>query len=188
MNHEAVWSYPPSPHISLCTAPPGAPPHMHSCHMHNMYPTPHHHHPQLVPQQFPAGCLPHQSYGGFATAPNALTVSNQHYTTHQHLQPQQRPDSLELELLNDHHHSHTHSALHGGPTPLHVSPIQVTPPPSLFLSAADARSNQLELLHARSRQQHRNARLHQPPRTRWHHNPPPLITAPPHPGFLLHFL
>ncbi|KAJ8983913.1 hypothetical protein NQ317_006717 [Molorchus minor] len=68
VNHEAMWSYTPSPHISLCTAPPGAPPHMHSCHVHNMYAGPH-----LVPQQFP-GCLPHQSYGAFPTAPSALSV------------------------------------------------------------------------------------------------------------------
>ncbi|CAH1373406.1 hypothetical protein MTP99_014807 [Tenebrio molitor] len=175
MNPEAMWSYTSPPHISLCTAPPGAPPHMHSCHMHNMYQAPH----QLVPQQFP-GCLPHQGYGGFPTPSSALSVSNQHYS--QHLPPQ-RPDSLELELLND-HHSHTHSALHGPPS-LHVSPIQVTPPASLFLSA-ETRGNQLELLHARSRQ-HRNPRL-QPPRTRWHHNAP-IISAPAqYSGFLLHFL
>lgn len=83
VNHEAVWSY-TAPHISLCSAPPGAPPHMHSCHVHNIYP-PH----QLMPQQYP-GCLPpHQGYGGFPSTPNALPVSNQHYPhPHQHLPPQ----------------------------------------------------------------------------------------------------
>lgn len=81
MNHEAMWSYTPPPHISLCTAPPGAPPHLHSCHLHNMYAG-----PQLVPHQF-TGCLPHQSYGAFPATPSALSVSNQQYP-HQHLPPQ----------------------------------------------------------------------------------------------------
>lgn len=175
MNHEAVWSYTPSPHISLCTAPPGAPPHLHSCHVHNVYAG-----PQLVPQQFP-GCLPHQSYGAFPTTPSALSVSNQHYP-HQHLPPQ-RPDSLDLELLSE-HHSHSHSALHGAP-PLHVPPIQVSPSASLFLSA-ETRNNPLELLHARTRQ-HRNTRL-PPPRARWHHNPPLMAAPAQYSGFLLHFL
>ncbi|KAJ8968000.1 hypothetical protein NQ314_002534 [Rhamnusium bicolor] len=92
---------------------------------------------QLVPQQFP-GCLPHQGYGAFPTAPSALSVSSQHYP-HQHLPPQ-RPDSLDLELLNE-HHGHSHSALHGAP-PLHVPPIQVSPSASLFfqtdLSSSDS--------------------------------------------------
>ncbi|KAF2879206.1 hypothetical protein ILUMI_26961 [Ignelater luminosus] len=177
VNHEAVWSY-TAPHISLCSAPPGAPPHMHSCHVHNIYP-PH----QLMPQQYP-GCLPpHQGYGGFPSTPNALPVSNQHYPhPHQHLPPQ-RPDTLEMELLND-HHSHTHTALHAAPS-LHVPPLQVSPPASLFMPT-DSRGNQLELLHMRTRQ-HRNARL-PPPRTRWHHNGPLMPATAQYSGFLLHFL
>ncbi|KAK9872676.1 hypothetical protein WA026_018810 [Henosepilachna vigintioctopunctata] len=176
LNHETVWSYPAPTHISLCSAPSGAPPHMHSCHMHNVYATTH----QLLPQQFP-NCLPHQSYGGF-TASNTLSISNQHYPHHLSAQ---RPDTLEIDLLND-HHSHTHSSLHGAP-PLHVPPLQVTPPGSLFLSA-EPRGQQLELLHARARHQHRpHTRLH-PPRTRWHHNTS-LVAAPAqYPGFFLHFL
>ncbi|XP_045468837.1 RING finger protein 44 [Harmonia axyridis] len=181
LNHEAVWSYTAAPpHISLCNAPPGAPPHMHNCHMHNVYAAPH----QLLPQQFPS-CLPHQSFGGFPTS-NALSISNQHFP-HPHL-PTQRPDTLEIELLNDHHaHTHAHSNLHGAP-PLHVSPLQVPAPASLFLSA-EPRGQQLELLHARARQhQHRpHTRLHpHPQRSRWHHNPPLMATQ--YPGFLLHFL
>lgn len=81
VNHEAMWGYPASPHISLCTAPPGAPPHMHSCHVHNVYPS-----HQLMSQQFPA-CLPHQGYGPFPNTPGALSVTGQHYA-HQHLPPQ----------------------------------------------------------------------------------------------------
>ncbi|XP_031332977.1 RING finger protein 44 isoform X3 [Photinus pyralis] len=177
VNHEAVWSYTP-PHISLCSAPPGAPPHMHSCHVHNIYPPPH----QLIPQQYP-NCFPPQGYGGFTNTPNALPVSNQHYPhSHQHLPPQ-RPDSLEMELLND-HHPHTHTSLH--PTPsLHVPSLQMSPPASIFMPA-DSRGNQLELLHMRTRQ-HRNARL-PPPRTRWHHNGPLMPTTAQYSGFLLHFL
>ncbi|KRT83684.1 zinc finger protein [Oryctes borbonicus] len=176
MNHDGIWNY--TPHISLCSAPPGAPPHMHSCHVHNMYHAP----PQIVAQQFP-GCLPHQGYGAFPNTPNALSVPNQHYPhPHQNLAPQ-RPDGIELELLNE-HHTHTHTPLHGAP-PLHVSPLQVSPPPSFFLPA-EPRGNQLDLLHARSRQ-HRSARL-PPPRTRWHHNGT-LVPAPAqYSGFLLHFL
>lgn len=185
LNPETIWGYTAAPpHISLCTAPHGTAPHMHSCHVHNMYATPH----QLIPQQFP-GCLPHQNYTTFTHA-NTLTIPSQHYA-HQHSQPpQQRPDTLELELLND-HHTHTHSGLHGAP-PLHVSPLQVTPPASIFLP--EPRNSQIELLHARARQhQHRSTRIH-PSRSRWHHNallanttPHPLAHTN-YPGFLLHFL
>ncbi|XP_022904765.1 E3 ubiquitin-protein ligase RNF38 isoform X2 [Onthophagus taurus] len=173
-HHDSIWNI--TPHISLCSAPPGAPPHMHTCHVHNMYP------PQIVAaQQFP-GCLPHQGYGGFPNPPNALSVPNQHYPhPHQNLAPQ-RPDSIDLELLSD-HHAHTHTALHGAPS-LHVSPIQVPPPSSFFLSTTEARNQQLELLHRRT--QHRSARLPPPPRARWHNG---LVPAPAqYPGFLLHFL
>lgn len=95
----------------------------------------------------------------------------------------QRPDTLEMELLND-HHSHTHTALHAAPS-LHVPPLQVSPPASLFMPT-DSRGNQLELLHMRTRQ-HRNARL-PPPRTRWHHNGPLMPATAQYSGFLLHFL
>lgn len=81
MNHETMWSY-TTPHISLCSAPTSA--HMHSCHVHNMYPP-----PQIVPQQF-SGCFPpppHQGYAGFATPPNTLPVNSQHYTQ-QHIPTQ----------------------------------------------------------------------------------------------------
>lgn len=94
----------------------------------------------------------------------------------------QRPDGIELELLNE-HHGHPHTALHG-PTPLHVPPLQVSPSASLFLSA-EPRNSQLELLHARARS-HRNARI-PAPRARWHHNPLVPATAQ-YSGFLLHFL
>lgn len=83
VNHETMWGYTAPPHISLCTAPPGAPPHMHSCHVHNVYPS-----HQLMSQQFSA-CIPHphQGYGPFTNPPGALPVPGQHYP-HQHLPPQ----------------------------------------------------------------------------------------------------
>lgn len=84
MNHEAVWNY-TAPHISLCAGPAGAPPHVHSCHVHSMYPAPH----QLLPQQFAPCIQPHQGYGAFPTTPSPLSVSNQHFThPHQHLAAQ----------------------------------------------------------------------------------------------------
>lgn len=87
---------------------------------------------------------------------------------------------MDLEILNDHH-----TALHHATASLHVSPIQVQSPASLFLSA-DARNSQLELLH-RSRQ-HRASRIH-PPRTRWHHSGTLMpTTAAQYSSFLLHFL
>ncbi|CAH1100418.1 unnamed protein product [Psylliodes chrysocephalus] len=179
VNHEAVWSYSTSPHVSICTVPPSAPPHMHNCHLHNVYAAV----PPLVPQQFPPGCIPHQTFATFGPpAPSAVPMPAQHYA-HQRI-PTQRPDTFELDLLNDHHHhhhAHTHSAIHGASS-LHVPPIQMSSPASLFLST-ETRATSLDLLHAARTRQHRNTRL-PPPRTRWHHSPP-LIAAPA--GFLLHF-
>lgn len=99
VNHETMWGYTAPPHISLCTAPPGAPPHMHSCHMHNVYPS-----HQLMSQQFSA-CIPHPHphahqgpYGPFTNPPGALSVAGQHYATHQHLPPQVSNSCIHVSL------------------------------------------------------------------------------------------
>ncbi|XP_065170492.1 E3 ubiquitin-protein ligase RNF38 isoform X3 [Atheta coriaria] len=159
-----MWNYTPAPHISLCSAPPGAPPHMHSCHVYS---------PQLMPQQF----IP-QGYGPFPSPP---PLSASHY---QHIPPQ-RPDALELDLLNDHHGSlHPHGHNGNGNGALHVPPLQVSPP--VFLGA-EARNTQLELL--RNRRTPRLQPLPPQTRTRWHAPPAPLMAPPPqYSGFLLHFL
>lgn len=170
-HHENMWTY-TGPHVSVCTAPAGAPPHMHSCHL--MYQA-----HQLMPQQCPGFIAAH-----FPNPPSAISVSNQHYAhTHQHIPPQR--SDLDLEILSD-HHSHAHGSLHG-PAPIHVPSIQVAPQASLFLSAAEARNSQLELIH-RSRQ-HRNARLPRPP-PRWHHHGSAILpnSAAQYSSFLIHFL
>ncbi|XP_018328289.1 RING finger protein 44-like [Agrilus planipennis] len=205
VNHETVWSYTaPPPHISLCSAPAGAPHHMHTCHVHNIYPAPPPpptHHQLMAAQQFaaPPGCLPaHQSYGAFSGGTGNLAVPGQHYThhPHQHISPQ-RSEAIELELINDHHHAHTHP-LHAGPPSLHHVPpsLQVSPSASIFMPPNDSRNNnQLEqLLHMRTAHARylRGARLPPPPlqsRARWHHNGTPLMqSAAQYSGFLFHFL
>lgn len=196
MNHDPnLWNYSTGPHISLCSAPPGAPPHLHTCHVHNLY------QPQfsqsclqVPPPQFPPNCLPHPHHqhphhqphhlGGFPSPPAAMppSVASQHYAQHAHAHPHhlqpQRPDvGLDgLDLLGDHP-----VGLHGAST-MHVPPaMQVSPPAQLFMTA-ETRGGQLELLHARRR------RPPPPTRTRWHHNLPPLPAPPQYSGFLLHFL
>lgn len=156
---------------------------MHTCHVHNIYPPSH----QIMPQQYP-NCLPppHQGYPGYPNTPSALPpVSNQHFPhphphphPHQHLPPQ-RPDALEMEFLS------TQNAIRAASS-LHVPPLQVSSPASLFMPT-DSRGSQLELLQMRARQ-HRNSRLPPHPRTRWHPNEPFMPTTAQYSGFLLHFL
>lgn len=64
--------------------------------------------------------------------------------------------------------------------------MHVSSSASLFISPADARSSQLELIHRARAHQHRGSRL-PPPRTRWHHGGP-LLSPAPYSSFLLHFL
>ncbi|XP_017769045.1 PREDICTED: RING finger protein 44 isoform X2 [Nicrophorus vespilloides] len=111
-----MWSYPAAPHISLCTGGPGAPPHVHNCHL---YPS------QLLPQQFIA-----PSYGGFGSPPP---------TNHYQPLPPPRSDNIEMELLNDHHGNHAG----GGGVALHVPTLQVSQP--VFLGSEARGPTQLDM-------------------------------------------
>jgi E3 ubiquitin-protein ligase RNF38/44 len=125
--------------------------------------------PPLVSQQFL-----NQNYGVFSPPPPGALQANYH----QHL-PTQRADSIELEMLNNHHAGLHHDHPGGNGTGIQVPTMQVSPP--IFLGS-EVRSQQLDLLH-RNR---RNPRLvPTPSRTRW---PAQLIAQPPYSGFLLHFL
>lgn len=173
----AVWSYPAgAPHISLCTAPAGAPPHLHSCHVHgHVYSTP------LVPSVPPlASCLPPPP---FATAPAPVPVP----PGHQHYGLAARPDQLaELELLQ--HRNDAHQAHLAPHPPIHVPPLQVfdVPPSAASLFLSEARGGPLELLRQRGAPHH-SARLAPPRAHRWHHSPP-IMSPARYSSFLLHFL
>ncbi|CAG9769258.1 unnamed protein product [Ceutorhynchus assimilis] len=167
----AVWGYTPgAPHISLCAAPPGAPPHLHSCHVHgHMYSAP------LVPPVPPlAGCL---APPPFAAAPAPVAVPGHH----QHYGLGSRPELTDLELLQrgDAHQAHL------TPHPsLHVPQIHQVPASAASLFLSEARGGPLELLRQRG-PPHHSARLAPPRAHRWHHNP---IMTPARYPFLLHFL
>ncbi|XP_066248420.1 E3 ubiquitin-protein ligase RNF38 [Euwallacea similis] len=179
MNHHhhdgpaaAVWGYTAgAPHISLCAAPPGAPPHLHTCHVHgHMYSTP------LVPPVPPlASCLPPPP---FAAAPAPVPVPGHH----QHYSLGPRPElAAELELLQRTDAHQAHLAPHPS---IHVPQIQVpASAASLFLS--DSRGGPLDLLRPRG-PPHHGPRLAPPRAHRWHH--PPIMTPARYSGFLLHFL
>ncbi|KAL1506500.1 hypothetical protein ABEB36_005852 [Hypothenemus hampei] len=102
----AVWMQTNgAPHISLCAAPPGAPPHLHSCHVHShVYSAP------LVPPVPPlTSCLTPSPY---AAAPTPVPVPGHH----QHYGLGPRPELAELDLIQraDPHQPHLppHPSLH----------------------------------------------------------------------------
>lgn len=162
-----MWGYPTgAPHISLCAAPPGAPPHLHSCHVHG--------HMYIPPVPSLAGCLPPPP---FAPAPAPVPVPGHH---HQHYGLGPRPE-IELELLQRGDAHQPHLAPHPHPS-LHVPQIQVPASASLFLS--EARGGPLELL--RQRGPHHAARLAPARAHRWHHSS--IMTQARYSGFMLHFL
>ncbi|XP_050296232.1 RING finger protein 44 isoform X2 [Anthonomus grandis grandis] len=167
----AVWGYAAgTPHISLCTAPPGAPPHLHTCHVHgHVYST-----TIVPPVPSLTGCLPPPP---FAAPPASIPMPGHH----QHYGLGPRPELTDLDLLQRSEAHQPHLAAH---PPLHVPPIQVpASAASIFLS--EARGGPLELLRQRG-QPHHGARLAPPRAHRWHHSP--IMTPARYSGFLLHFL
>lgn len=97
----------------------------------------------------------------------------------------QRAEPIDLELLND-HHAPTHHLHHAGASSMHVPPLQVSPPASLFITEP---RGTLEMLH-RSRRLNASAaarRVHAT-RTRWHHNTLPLPTPTPFSGLFFHLM
>ncbi|XP_050296233.1 E3 ubiquitin-protein ligase RNF38 isoform X3 [Anthonomus grandis grandis] len=107
----AVWGYAAgTPHISLCTAPPGAPPHLHTCHVHgHVYST-----TIVPPVPSLTGCLPPPP---FAAPPASIPMPGHH----QHYGLGPRPELTDLDLLQRSEAHQPHLAAH---PPLHVPPIQ----------------------------------------------------------------